>query len=51
MDRNLDPVTEVEWVDLVCAWGATGACVLGIQLGYIDSRIVVSMRRYDLAMV
>ena len=29
LDGDLDPVTEVEWVGLVCAWGTNGACVLG----------------------
>ena len=26
---DLDPVTRVEWVSLACAWGTSGACVLG----------------------
>ena len=51
LDGDLDPVTGVEWVGLVCAWGINRACVLGTQLGCIGSRIVVSVRRYDLAMV
>ena len=29
MDRDLDPVTGVEWVGLVSAGGTNGACVLG----------------------
>ena len=29
----------------------TGRVFRGTQLGYIDSRIIVSVRRYDLAMV
>ena len=29
LDRDLDPVIEVEWVDLVCVWGTNGACVSG----------------------
>ena len=37
LDGDLDPLIEVEWVGLVSAWGTNGACVLGTQLGYIDS--------------
>ena len=51
MDGDVDPMTEVEWVGLVCAWGTNGACVLGTQLGYIGSGIAIFVRRYDLAMV
>ena len=51
MDGDLDPMIGVEWVGLVCAWGTNRACILGYQLGYIGSRIVISVRRYDLAMV
>ena len=29
LDGDLDPVTGVEWVGLVCAYGTNGACVLG----------------------
>ena len=29
LNGDLDPVTGVKCVGLVCAWGATGACVLG----------------------
>ena len=29
LDGDLDPVTGVEWVGLVCAWGTNRACVLG----------------------
>ena len=29
LDGDLDPVTEVEWVGLVCAWGTNRACVSG----------------------
>ena len=29
MDGDLDPVIEVEWVGLVCAWGINGTCVSG----------------------
>jgi hypothetical protein len=44
LDEDLDPLTGVEWVGLVCARGTDEACVFwGTQLGYIDSRIVVSM--------
>ena len=31
--RDLDPMTGVEWVDLVCAYGTNGACVLGYPAG------------------
>ena len=44
-------MTGLEWIDLVCAWDTNGECVSGTQLGYIGSRIAVSVRRYDLAMV
>ena len=27
LDGDLDLVTGVEWVGLVCAWGTNGACV------------------------
>jgi hypothetical protein len=41
---DLDPSTGVEWVGIVCAWGTSEACVFGgTQLGYSDSRIIVSM--------
>ena len=30
MDWDLAPSTGVEWVGLVCAWGTSGACVLGV---------------------
>jgi hypothetical protein len=34
LDRDLEPITRVERVGLVCAWGASEACVLrGTQLG------------------
>jgi hypothetical protein len=43
LDRNLDPMTRVEWVGLVCARGTDETCVFrGTQLGYIDSRIAIS---------
>ena len=29
LDGDLDPMTGVEWVGIVCAWGTNGACVLG----------------------
>ena len=53
LDGDLDPVTGVEWVGLVLfVFGVqTGRVFRGTQLGYIGSRIVVSMRRYDLAMI
>ena len=31
--RDLDPVTGVEWIGLVCAWGTNGACVSGYPAG------------------
>ena len=31
LDGDLDPVTRVECVDLVCAWGTNRACVSGIH--------------------
>ena len=31
--RDLDPVTGVEWVGLVCAWGTNRACVSGYPAG------------------
>ena len=33
MDGDLDPVTGVEWVGLVCAWGTNEAFVLGYPAG------------------
>jgi hypothetical protein len=34
LDGDLEPVTGVEQVGLVCAWGASEACVIrGTQLG------------------
>ena len=33
LDGDLDPVTGVEWVNLVCAWGANEACVSGYPAG------------------
>ena len=33
LDRDLDPLTGVEWVGLVCAWGTSEACVLGYPAG------------------
>ena len=41
----------VEWVGLVCAWGTNRRVFRSTQLGYIGSRIIVSVRWYDLAMV
>ena len=51
MNGDLDPLIGVEWVGLVYARGTNRACVLGTQLGYIGSRIIISVRQYDLAMV
>ena len=48
MDGDLDPVIGVEWVGLVCAQGTNGRVFRGTQLGYIGSRIAVSVRRYRL---
>jgi hypothetical protein len=43
-DRHLDPMTGVERVGLVCVRGTDEACIFrGTHLGYIDSRIAVSM--------
>ena len=33
LDGDLDPVTGVEWVGLVCAWSTNRACVLGYPAG------------------
>ena len=33
LDGDLDPVSGVEWIGLVCAWGTNGACVLGYLAG------------------
>ena len=33
LDGDLDPLTGVEWVDLVCAWGTNEACVSGYPAG------------------
>ena len=30
---DLDPLTGVEWVGLVCVWGTSEACVLGYLAG------------------
>jgi hypothetical protein len=44
LDGDLDPMTEVEQVGLVCVRGTDEACVFrGTQLSYIDSRLAVSM--------
>ena len=51
LDGDLDPMTGVEWVDLVCAWGTNEACVSGYPAGihwFVNS---VPVRWYDLAMV
>ena len=50
LDEDLDPVTGVKYVGLVCAWGTNGACVLGYLAGihwFMNCRVI----RYDLAMV
>ena len=51
MDGDLDPVTGVKWVGLVCARGTNRVFVLGYPAMYIGSQIAISMRWYDLAMV
>ena len=51
LDGDLDPMTGVEWVGLVCARGTNGAFVLGYPAMYIGSQIAISVRWYDLAMV
>jgi hypothetical protein len=33
LDEDLDPLTEVKQVDLVCAWGTSDACVSGYPAG------------------
>ena len=33
LDGDLDPLTGVEWVGLVCAWGTNEACVSGYPAG------------------
>ena len=33
LDGDLDPVTRVEWVGLVCVWDISEACVLGYPAG------------------
>jgi hypothetical protein len=33
LDRDLDPLTGVEWVGLICAWGTSEVCVLGYLAG------------------
>ena len=42
-------MTGVKWVGLVCV--QMGHVFQGTQLGYIGSRIAISVRWYDLAMV
>ena len=33
LDGDLDPLTGVEWVGLICAWGISEVCVLGYLAG------------------
>ena len=33
LDGDLDPSIGVEWVDLICAWGTSEACVSGYPAG------------------
>ena len=50
LDGDLDPLTGEWWVDLACAWGTSGACVLGYPAGihwFVNHRV----RQYNLAMV
>ena len=49
--RDLDPVKEWNGLVLFVPGVQTGRVFRGTQLRYIDSLIVVSMRRYDMAMV
>jgi hypothetical protein len=52
LNGDLDPVTGVKRVGLVCARGTNEACVFrGTHLSYIDSWIDVSTWRYNLATV
>ena len=51
LDGDLDPMTGVEWIGLVCAQVQMGHVFWGTQLGYIGSRITISVKRYDLTMV
>ena len=50
LDGDLDPMTGVEWVSLACAWGTSGACVLGYpaRIHWFANRCVIW---YDLAMI
>ena len=50
LDGDQEPATGVELV-LFVPRIQMGRVFRGTQLGYIGSRIVVSVRRYDLAMV
>ena len=50
LDGDLDPLTGEWWVGPACAWGTSGACILGYLAGihWFVNRCVI---RYDLAMV
>ena len=50
LDGDLDPVTGVECVGLVSAWGTNGACISGYpaRIHWFMNRHVI---RYDLAMI
>ena len=50
LDEDLDPLTGEWWVGLACAWGTSGACVLGYLAGlhwFMNHRVT----RYDLVVV
>ena len=51
LDGDLDPMIGVKWFFLFVPRVQTGHVFWGTQLGYIGSRIAVSVRLYDLAMV
>ena len=36
LDGDLDPLIGEWWVSPACAWGISGACVLGYPPGHID---------------
>ena len=33
LDGDLDPLTGVEWIGIVCAQGTNGVCVSGYSVG------------------
>ena len=50
LDGDINLLTGEWWVDLACAWGTSGACVLGYPAG-IHWFANCHMIRYDLAMI